>query len=130
MLHLAQRFEDHLHQAEANHHLGVVNQYQKNWDSAVHHFQTAIDIRERIGLEAYLPFEYNSLGRVYAMQGDASNASEAYERAYERAKAMGFKGPMMFSQLYHGLMSKDQQAFRTSPKIPGRSFIAGKRFRR
>lgn len=111
VLQLAHQHHDDFHQAEANHHLGVVNQYQGNLDLAQQHLEQAIKIRERIGLKIYLPFEYNSLGRVYGLGNNVDDAHVMYTQAYQLAKAMDFKGPMMFAQLYKGLLYKDQSDF-------------------
>ena len=75
--------------AATSHNIGMVYKNQKNTKEALHCFERALALREKIGDPVDIANSLNNIGAVYDEQGDWERGLKYYEQALQLREQIG-----------------------------------------
>ena len=114
-IHIAERlFKQEIQEAEANNNLkskayglnglGILADYQGNYEKALtYHFQ-ALEIRKKLNNPREIGVSYSNIGFVYEIKGDNQKALEFHLKSFEIYKKIGAKKDMGYAYSDIGLI--------------------------
>ena len=109
------------------HQLGILSQYQGDYEEAARHYQRSLDINERVGNQASMASSYHQLGRLSELQGDYGEAARQYQRSLDIEEQVGNQAGMATSYHQLGILAHDHGDYEEAARQYQRSLDINER---